>query len=117
MFGLTPCRLLALGVLELALRDSHAGSLDARYFLKQDNPQLIFWCGLLGIQPATVRRAAQDPGWVERVAKVKAEIAGSWHHAKSCGASPTSFASTLIIPRPPVPLASPAAPRSRGPLR
>ena len=76
MLGLTPCRLLALAVLEIAVREAHAGSLDARYFLEQDSPQLIFWCGLLGVKTSTVRKAAADPGWPERVARARAVLAG-----------------------------------------
>jgi hypothetical protein len=74
VLGLTPCRLLALAVLETAVRDAHRGSLDARYFLEQDGPPLAFWCGLLGIRPATVRLAAADPQWPERCAKAKAVL-------------------------------------------
>jgi hypothetical protein len=77
VLGLTPCRLLALAVLELAVRDAHAGSLDARRFLEA-GPALAFWAGLLGIQPDTVRRAAADAQWPERVAKAKALLATSW---------------------------------------
>jgi hypothetical protein len=77
VFGLTPCRLLALAVLETAVRDAHAGRLDARQFLEAD-PALTFWASLLGIQPDTVRRAAADAQWPERVAKAKAVLAASW---------------------------------------
>lgn len=77
MLGLTPCRLLALAVLETAVRDAHAGSPDARRFL-EEGPALAFWASLLGIQPETVRQAAADPGWPERAAKAKAMLAASY---------------------------------------
>ncbi len=74
----TPYQRLALGVIELTVRDAHAGSVDARYFIEGDGPMLQHWCHLLGIQPDTVRRAAEDPGWPARCARAKAALASSW---------------------------------------
>jgi hypothetical protein len=111
VFGLTPCRLLALAVLETAVRDAHAGSIDARYFLEEEGPQLIFWCGLLGVQTSTVRKAAADPEWHDRVAKAKAELAREWlSRSRPRSAPPASTAPLMITPRPGACPASPSPP-------
>ena len=66
---------LAMAVLELAVREAHAGSADARSFLEHDGPMLHHWCSLLGLQPKTLHRVVADPRWPERYAKARAVLA------------------------------------------
>jgi hypothetical protein len=69
---LTGCRRLALAVLEAALRDAEAGSIDARRFLEEPSPQLCLWSELLMMTPDRASRLL-DPGedWRNRFDRAK----------------------------------------------
>lgn len=70
-----PYRRLAFAVLEHAVCDALAGDPDARHFLAAPNVGLELWCQVLGVHPARVRRAAQDPRLPARLAKAKNQLA------------------------------------------
>jgi hypothetical protein len=67
---LIPLRRLALAVIDTAAKDAHAGRQDADAFL-DDDQSLSPWSWFLGLQPATVRRAARGPHWPEQHAKAR----------------------------------------------
>ena len=72
-------RRLALGVLDLAVRDACAGSLEAREFLA--GPDFTVWAFVLGVPPQVLRRAAREvdregfPIWPQLAAEASAALA------------------------------------------
>ena len=71
-----PHQHLAIAIIELACREAHQGDQGAKEFLNSNSPALEHWCGVLGVSPGVVRRAAADPTWPEKVAKAKAIYLG-----------------------------------------
>ena len=67
-----PYQRLAFAVLLQAVEEAHRGDMAARSFLDTPNMHLTFWCAVVGVRPATIRRAGQDPTWPTRLAQARA---------------------------------------------
>ena len=67
-----PYQRLAAEILIRAVEDAHRGDAGARSFLDTPNRHLLFWCAVVGVRPATIRRAGQDPTWPTRLAQARA---------------------------------------------